>query len=418
MMRVVGVACVASVAFGLDMPPTPKPDREVGLIVDGVARRFVEANGRGFEGWEPKLLKEAARNYHAKITPLAMPWPVDHDSAESFEIPAGVAPKVPNLAHWAWRSGDADWTMALSVVMAKVVQRTDTMYLHTGPLGEGDWSYTTPRTEAGKEALRCIEAAGATEFAHAVDPTPDPDGRHPWAEVMRNNKPGHAFSKQTFAHISDVMRLYTILKHGGIYLDRDAFLHKKVDHYRWKYDAVLGLEMQNFERDHAANFGCIMAAPNSSYFQYFWDGKGEADYVDLSYRVTWGGWAHDSCRKSYALAIKRPDLVHMEARLLQYPFPGHGPARGNKVSDELLALTQKSEVCHMSGFKWHGGREAQLRMTPSIWGQVMWPNVLAAAAEEPRLDDDLLTCVTWLGEKLVNESYMPAAANAAPWKKG
>ena len=195
----------------------------------------------------------------------------------------------------------------------------------------------------------------------------------------------------------------------------DAFLHKRVDHYRWKYDAVLGLEMQNFERDHAANFGCIMAAPNASYFRYFWDGAGDPAYVDLSYRVTWGGWAHDSCRKSYALAIKRPDLVHMEARLLQYPFPGHGPARGNQVTDELLALTEKAEVCHMSGFMWHGGRTQQLTMKPSIWGRVMWPNVLRAAAAAPRLDADLLGCVSWLGEKLVNESYMPPGANARPW---
>ena len=140
---------------------SPVPDPEVGAIVDQVARQFAEANGRGFEGWEPKLLKEAARNYHAKITPMAMPWPVDQGTAETFVPPEGVAPRVPNIAHWAWRSGDADWTMALSVVMARVVQRAETLYLHTGPLGDGDWSYTSPRTAAGAEALRCIRAAGA-----------------------------------------------------------------------------------------------------------------------------------------------------------------------------------------------------------------------------------------------------------------
>ena len=79
-----------------------------------------------------------------------------------------------------------------------------------------------------------------------------------------SSKKARRFSKQTFAHISDVMRLKTILDHGGIYLDRDAFLHKAVDHYRWAHDAVLGLEENNFEKDHAANFGCIMAAPNAT----------------------------------------------------------------------------------------------------------------------------------------------------------
>ena len=32
---------------------SPVPDPEVGAIVDQVARQFAEANGRGFEGWEP-----------------------------------------------------------------------------------------------------------------------------------------------------------------------------------------------------------------------------------------------------------------------------------------------------------------------------------------------------------------------------
>ena len=67
----------------------------------------------------------------------------------------------------------------------------------------------------------------------------------------------------------------------------------------------------------------------------------------------------------------------------------------------------------MSGFKWNGGRTHQLRMRPSIFGEVLWPNVLRAAAAEPPLPPDLLRCVRWLGDTLVNESYMPEAANAA-----
>ena len=46
-------------------------------------------------------------------------------------------PRVPNIAHWAWRDGDADWTLALSVAMAAVVQRPEALYLHTGPLAAG-----------------------------------------------------------------------------------------------------------------------------------------------------------------------------------------------------------------------------------------------------------------------------------------
>ena len=249
----------------------------------------------------------------------------------------------------------------------------------------------------------------AQEVRHAADPAPG-GGRHPWAEVLGRGR--RVRSKQTFAHLSDVTRLKTILDMGGIYLDRDAFLHRRVDHYRWRHDAVLGLEPSNFERDRVANFGCLMARPNSTFFRLFWDGAGRAAYANTSYLRTWGGWAHDSCRKSYALAMKRPDLVHLEARLLQYPFPGHGAARGG-VTRALLDLTRRSEVCHMSGFKWNGGRTHQLRMRPSIFGEVLWPNVLRAAAAEPPLPPELLRCVRWLGDTLVNESYMPEAANAA-----
>ena len=384
------------------------PDPEVGRIVDAVAAQFVAAGGRGFEGWEPKRLKEAARAYHARITPLAMPWRRGADTADTFVRPA-APPRVPNIAHWAWRDGDADWTLALSVAMAAVVQRPEALYLHTGPLAAGATAYTEPQTPAGRAALRCLRAAGAQVVRHAADPAPG-GGRHPWAEVLGRGR--RVRSKQTFAHLSDVTRLKTILDMGGIYLDRDAFLHRRVDHYRWRHDAVLGLEPSNFERDRVANFGCLMARPNSTFFQLFWDGAGRAAYANTSYLRTWGGWAHDSCRKSYALAMKRPDLVHLEARLLQYPFPGHGAARGG-VTRALLDLTRRSEVCHMSGFKWNGGRTHQLRMRPSIFGEVLWPNVLRAAAAEPPLPPELLRCVRWLGDTLVNESYMPEAANAA-----
>ena len=99
-------------------------------------------------------LKAAAKSYHAQLTPIKMPWAPDPDTADTFQRPPdGQKPRIPNIAHWAWRSGDADWTLALSVVMARVVQRFEVAYLHTGPLGDGDWSYTTPKTPAGREAL-------------------------------------------------------------------------------------------------------------------------------------------------------------------------------------------------------------------------------------------------------------------------
>ena len=165
-----------------------------------------------------------------------MPWRRGADTADTFVRPA-APPRVPNIAHWAWRDGDADWTLALSVAMAAVVQRPEALYLHTGPLAAGATAYTEPQTPAGRAALRCLRAAGAQEVRHAADPAPG-GGRHPWAEVLGRGR--RVRSKQTFAHLSDVTRLKTILDMGGIYLDRDAFLRQHATMLERMFPAILG----------------------------------------------------------------------------------------------------------------------------------------------------------------------------------
>ena len=68
------------------------------------------------------------------------------------ERPAdGRAPHIPNLVHWAWRSGDADWVLAMSVAFASVVLRPDRLLVHTGPVhSDLDRTYTTPATDDGR----------------------------------------------------------------------------------------------------------------------------------------------------------------------------------------------------------------------------------------------------------------------------
>ncbi|KAJ1454583.1 hypothetical protein M885DRAFT_521483 [Pelagophyceae sp. CCMP2097] len=394
---------LAAVAWAEDIGPPP--DLAIAAICDRVAAEFVTAGGRGHEGAVPRAVQKAASAYKAEISALPMPWR-DTATHETFVAPEGEA-RIPNLAHWAWRSGDADWTLALSVIMARVVQRPGRLLMHTGPVVSPQATYTKPATAAGTEAHACIAAAGVEEVYHAFDPTPQPDGKHPWAEVL---KKGGKLSKQTFAHVSDVMRLHTIVEYGGVYLDRDAFLHVPVDHYRYSHDAVLGLEMETHERDHAANFGSFMAKKNATFFRLLWDGMGKEDYVNLSYRFTWGGWSHDSCRKSFALAMKRPDLVHLDERLYQFPFPGQSEARGMRgssiVPPGLLRAARTHEVLHMSGFEWNQARTGQLRAKPSIWGTVVWPNVRRAALREPALPPSVLRCVDWLESKLLERGYL------------
>lgn len=381
------------------------PDLQVARIIDDVAAQFVAANARGMQGHEPPALKLAARAYKAKVSSLPMPW---QDYARNLTPPPAPEPLIPNIIHWAWRSGDADWTLALSVAMAKIVQKPTQLLIHTGPLDAiTKTTYTTPTTEAGTEALQCLAACGATEIQHRKEPAPG--NKHPWSEVL---KPHTKLSKQTFAHISDVMRLYTIIIYGGIYLDRDAFLHLPVDHYRYRYSAVLGLDPETYEGDHDVNFGAFMAAQNSTFFRLLWDGCGIPHYRNLSYAVTWGGWAHDSCRKSFALAIKRPDLVHVDEHLYQFPFPGKSAARGRRghTPPALLEKTATHEILHMSGFEWNKVRTVQLQAKPSIFGGIVWPNVLRAALEKWQPDElqpELVSCLSWLQNKLKSRGYIP-----------
>ena len=372
---------------GMTMDVGRPPDEKIAAIVDDVAAQFVAAKGRGIQGHEPPLLKAAARAYKEKLSSIGMPWP----------YPQKETGKIPNIIHWAWRSGDADWTLALSVFMARMVQKPDKIFIHTGPAGATE-TYTSPTTDDGQRALKCLNAAGAEEVRHREDPTPG--NEHPWAEVKTKH-----LTKQAFAHVSDVMRLYTILVYGGIYLDRDAFLHRSLDDYR-EYAAVLGLDPETFEGDHDVNFGAFMAKRNSTYFQLLWNGMGLQEYKNLSYATTWGGWAHDSCRKSFALALKRPDLCHVTEDLYQFPFPGKGAGRGprGRIPPQLLRKAQHP-VLHMSGFEWHGARTEQLSWRPSIWGEILWPNVLSAASDQ-KLSPDLLTCLRWHQSNLHRKHYI------------
>lgn len=385
-------------AYCGDLPENdPPPDEETARIVDEVAAQFVAARGRGLQGRENPALKQAARAYKAKVSTIPMPW------AEDDEGPRLAEPLIPNVVHWAWRNGDADWTLALSVAAARVVQRPEKLLLHTGPLTGN--SYTNPTSEGGTESLRCIAATGAEELRHFEEPFPG--DRHPWAEVLSKQ---HKLPKQTLAHISDVMRLHTILQYGGIYLDRDAFLHRNVDNFRYRYEAVLGMDPETYEGDRDVNFGSIMAARNSTFFRLLWDGCGKPEYRNLSYLVTWGGWAHDSCRKSYALAMKRPDLARVDERLYQFPFPGKSAARGRPLginSERLLAKTNTHHVLHMSGFEWNALRTKQLQAQPSIFGTVVWPNIIKAAAEDTTMTTELVDCLEWLQGKLKARSYLP-----------
>lgn len=403
------VALAASKAPS-DLAP---PDVKVAALVDEIAAQFVaQSQNRALEGHTgEKMVIAARKRYSSEIATL--PWDQTHPTDScTFKRPADRAPFIPNIVHWAWRSGDADWVLAMSVCFAAVVLRPDALLVHTGPVRAGHSTYTNPEHDDGRKALRCLKAAGAKEVYHDREPSPNPGGQHPWHSILGRQGKGGKLTKGQFAHISDVMRLHTLVQMGGVYLDRDAFVHLPLDHYRYKYRAAIGVDPKTYEGDIDANFGTIMGEPNSTYFRLLWDGMGSKQYRNTSYRVTWGGWAHDSCRKSFALAIKRPDVVHLDERLYQYPFPGGGRAAPMKhngnFEGKFLTNTRTHEVLHMSGFGWNSLRDVQLQWEPSIFGEIVWPNILEAAARPPAISSELRECLRWFEEILIEKKYMKA----------
>ena len=63
-----------------------------------------------------------------------------------------------------------------------------------------------------------------------------------------------AYSLEKWAFVSDVARIYTILKNGGFYFDTDVYLKKPINSLR-KFSSVWGMENSN-----AINSGLIMGA--------------------------------------------------------------------------------------------------------------------------------------------------------------
>ena len=63
----------------------------------------------------------------------------------------------------------------------------------------------------------------------------------------------------------------------------------------------------------------------------------------------------------------------------------------------------RAQVLHMSGFGWNSLRDAQLTWKPSIFGEVVWPNILEAAARPPAISAELRECLDWFQATLIEK---------------
>ena len=99
------------------------------------------------------------------------------------------------------------------------------------------------------------------------------------------------------------------------------------------------------------------------------------------------------------------DRLHIEGNVVP---PAWLSTNNGKIDGPFLANTRTHEVLHMSGFGWHSLRDAQLKWEPSIFGEVVWPNILEAAARPPAIAPALRECLDWFEQTLIDKGYMKA----------
>lgn len=109
-------------------------------------------------------------------------------------------------------------------------------------------------------------------------------------------------------HSSDVLRLWILIVHGGMYIDEDCLVLKSFDPLR-KHDVVLGREL----RYTLAN-GVILAKPWAFFLRLWMNGYLKFNMVN---------WSKYSMLLPNKLSIVFPDDVHIENRNLIYPTWPH-----------------------------------------------------------------------------------------------
>jgi hypothetical protein len=111
------------------------------------------------------------------------------------------------------------------------------------------------------------------------------------------------------AHRADVLRLQILLRHGGIYLDADVFVHRGFDKLLG-YSAVLG--QQDGKRLCNA---VILAEPNASFLQRWYDEYRWFRSIGMDQY-----WDEHSCRVPLALAKANPRELTILPHTAFYSF--------------------------------------------------------------------------------------------------
>ncbi|XP_077984298.1 uncharacterized protein LOC144438944 [Glandiceps talaboti] len=183
---------------------------------------------------------------------------------------------VPNIIHYVWFTPhEFKFHHFLGAKSTVHIQKADRILFHTDAEPVGFWWDEFKRI-----------AGPLLEIVHRDQPT----------EVF-----GHGVGN--IPHKSDISRMQILLEYGGIYLDSDTIITKKLDPL-FIYPYSMGMEIVGL------NNGVIMSAPNSTFMNIYYNSYKFFDDAQ---------WNWNSVMEPYRLAAEHPDHIHIETTGLSRP---------------------------------------------------------------------------------------------------
>jgi hypothetical protein len=125
-----------------------------------------------------------------------------------------------------------------------------------------------------------------------------------------------ACKRYAYAHHADFIRLQVLLAEGGVYADIDTLFVSPYPNRLFAQSCVLGREddivdQRDGQLRRSLCNAVIFARPDAAFLRLWLDGMGDA--FD-------GSWSNHSTLLPQSLALKHPDLVHIEPSRSFYPF--------------------------------------------------------------------------------------------------
>ena len=119
----------------------------------------------------------------------------------------------------------------------------------------------------------------------------------------------------SLAHVADVARAQAILRFGGLHVDPDVYILQKLPDHYWRYEAVLGLDVNyacpkvDFipkEVKSYINLGICLSKPNSRFFKLYQESQRNY-YNEL--------WLYNSGQKPFHIYEQNPRLAYLDPKI-------------------------------------------------------------------------------------------------------